>query len=241
MVAPDAVKKEQQEIFTAARRLNKSMSIDHIVCISQKLDLADGRSLTEPRNGGCEPRVICEPVPVDRSSGNNMISYPQCLEVHRCGGCCQEAQFPCVAVEEKPVTFSPVGQIQYRNMFYFLFMQLLLISLDDTDKYEINRPWTLMNHTKCECKCGKTEDQCQRENKVRFNSILNSFAKYLQILDATLCQCIKPRCTPECLISSTCSMIPGSNEPKCTCRRRLPGQTSNYCLNANQRPNAMCT
>jgi len=40
--------------------------------------------------------------------------------------------------------------------------------LDDTDRYEVNRPLTLMNHTQCECKCGKTEQQCEREGKVKF-------------------------------------------------------------------------
>ncbi len=69
----------------------------------------ESHSTIEPRNGGCEPRVLCEEVPVDRTSGNNIISYPQCLEVHRCGGCCQEAQFPCVPVRQVPVTFSPVN------------------------------------------------------------------------------------------------------------------------------------
>ncbi|UJR38135.1 hypothetical protein I4U23_030814 [Adineta vaga] len=193
MITPDVLRKDMDNILTTARKLNRN-----------------GRLAIMPRNGGCEPRVICEPVPVDRSSGDNLVSVPQCLEVHRCGGCCQEGQFTCAPVEEKPVTFSP----------------LLLVSLDDTDNVEVNRPLTLMNHTKCECKCSKTEEQCQREGKV---------------LDYTLCQCIQPRCTPECLISATCSMIPGNSEPRCTCRRRLQGQSSNYCASANQRPNAMCT
>jgi len=193
LLSPDSLQKEEQIILTSAQRLNRN-----------------GQSTIEPRNGGCEPRVICEEVPVDRTISNNIISYPQCLEVYRCGGCCQEPQFPCVPIRQEPVTFSP----------------LLLISLDDTDQYEVNRPLTLMNHTQCECKCSKTEDQCRREGKT---------------LDSTLCQCIQPRCTPECLISSTCSMVSGSNIPRCTCRRRIQGQTSNFCPSVDQRPNSMCT
>ncbi|CAF0895889.1 unnamed protein product [Adineta steineri] len=193
LLSPELLKKEQQDIQNTAQQLNRNV-----------------HSTIEPRNGGCEPRVICEEVPVDRASNNNMVSFPQCLEVHRCGGCCQEPQFPCVPVQQEPVTFSP----------------LLLISLDDTDRYEVNRPLTIMNHTQCECKCSKTEDQCHREGKT---------------LDSTLCQCIQPRCTPECLISSTCSIVPGSNIPRCACRRRIQGQISNYCSAANQRPNSMCT
>ncbi len=32
----------------------------------------------------------------------------------------------------------------------------------------MNKPLTLMNHTKCECKCNKTEAQCHLEGKVKF-------------------------------------------------------------------------
>ncbi|CAF3570413.1 unnamed protein product [Rotaria sordida] len=192
MLTPDALKKEQEAIQTAAQQLK-----------------TDTRLTIEPRNGGCEPRVICEEVPIDRKVSHNAISYPQCLEIHRCGGCCQEVQFSCVSTRQVPVTFSP----------------LLLISLDDTSQYEVNRPLTLMNHTQCECKCSKKEDECSREGK---------------ILDSVLCQCVQPRCQPECLISSTCSTVPGNSIPRCTCRRRIQGQANNYCSNPNQRPDYMC-
>ena len=79
--------------------------------------LLDSHSTIVPRNGRCEPRVICEEVPVDRASTNNIVSFPQCLEVHRCGGCCQEPQFPCVPVQEVPVTFSPVSKRKYLVLF----------------------------------------------------------------------------------------------------------------------------
>ncbi|CAF1922071.1 unnamed protein product [Rotaria magnacalcarata] len=218
LISPDSLKKEQETIREAARMLRTDMhsSIEprnggcepRVLC--EEVPVDHMHSSIEPRNGGCEPRVLCEEVPVDRTIGNNVISYPQCLEIHRCGGCCQEAQFSCIPIQEDPVTFSP----------------LLLISLDDTNQYEVNRPLTLMNHTKCECKCSKKDDECQREGK---------------ILDSILCQCIQPRCSPECLISSTCSVVPGSSTPRCTCRRRIPGQSSNFCSNPSQRPNHMCT
>jgi hypothetical protein len=81
--------------------------------------ILDTHSVIEPRNGGCEPRIICEEVPVDRTSSNNVISYPQCLEVHRCGGCCQEAQFPCVPIRQEPVTFSPVNKTNHLSSFSY--------------------------------------------------------------------------------------------------------------------------
>jgi len=196
-LSPETIKKEVEMIMAKPITRTRNM---------------DSYSTTVPRNGGCEPRVVCEEVPIDRSSSNNIMSYPVCLEVHRCGGCCQEAQFPCVPVEEEKVTFSP----------------LLTINLDNLDNYEVNRQLILMNHTRCECKCTKTNDQCRREGKT---------------LDATLCQCVKPACSPVCSSSSTCSLVIVnlSEIPRCTCRRRIPGQTSNFCSNSNQQPNQMCT
>ncbi|CAF3440106.1 unnamed protein product [Rotaria sp. Silwood1] len=192
LLTSEALDREQASIRTVAQQLK-----------------ADVGLTVEPRNGVCEPRVLCEQVPVDRKVGHNTISFPQCLEIHRCGGCCQEVQFSCIPTQQQPVTFSP----------------LLLISLDDTNQYEVNRPLTLMNHTHCECKCNKKEDECFREGKT---------------LDSVLCQCVQPRCVPECRISSTCSIVHGSSIPRCTCRRRIQGQASNYCPNPNQRPDEMC-
>ncbi len=73
----------------------------------------DFGSTIVPRNGGCEPRIICEEVPVDRVKSNNVASFPQCVEVHRCGGCCQEGQFQCLPVKKESVTFSPVSKQNY--------------------------------------------------------------------------------------------------------------------------------
>ncbi len=77
----------------------------------------DSHPTIVPRNGGCEPRIICEEVPVDRETTNNIVSFPQCLEVYRCGGCCQEPQFPCVPVHEVPLTFSPVSKTKHVQQF----------------------------------------------------------------------------------------------------------------------------
>lgn len=81
-------------------------------------------SMTEPRNGGCEPRVVCEEVPVDRSQSELIVSYPQCVEVHRCGGCCQEPQFPCLPVRQVPVTFSPVSRTTTLFIIDMLFLSI---------------------------------------------------------------------------------------------------------------------
>ena len=50
--------------------------------------------------------------------------------------------------------------------------------MDDIEQYEVNRPLTLMNHTKCDCKCSKTEEQCRRESKVNFFSHQKTSLKF---------------------------------------------------------------
>ena len=109
MLSPDVLKKEEQAIHAAAQQLNGSTKNCSDSISERRALISDAQVTIEPRNGGCEPRVICEEVPVDRATSNNIISYPQCLEVYRCGGCCQETQFPCVPVQQEPLTFSPVS------------------------------------------------------------------------------------------------------------------------------------
>ena len=71
--------------------------------------ILDGGATIEPRNGGCEPRVECVAVPMGDVARDNIVPFPQCVEVHRCGGCCHEAQLPCLPVQQVNVTFSPVN------------------------------------------------------------------------------------------------------------------------------------
>lgn len=86
---------------------------------------SDSYPTIKPRNGGCAPRIVCEPVLIDRSLGDNIIPYPQCLEIHRCGGCCQYPQYPCVPIEQKSISFSPVNTKEIfhgiKCCIYFLF------------------------------------------------------------------------------------------------------------------------
>jgi hypothetical protein len=90
--------------------------------------ILDAQFTIEPRNGGCEPRIVCEEVPVDRTTSSNIISFPQCVEVHRCGGCCQEPQFPCVPVQQQSVTFSPVNKQKLISSFFIYKLLLVIIS-----------------------------------------------------------------------------------------------------------------
>ena len=86
----------------------------------QPLIRLDSSSMMVPRNCGCEPRVICKPLSIDHLPTTSVAPFPLCIEIHQCGGCCHEAQFPCVPVEQEPVTFSPVSN---RNIYHSFYMR----------------------------------------------------------------------------------------------------------------------
>lgn len=55
------------------------------------------------------------------------MSYPQCLEIHRCGGCCQEAQFSCVSIRQEPVTFSPVNKKSNETLCFSFYRENIFL------------------------------------------------------------------------------------------------------------------
>ncbi len=61
-------------------------------------------------NGGCLPRITCVPVYAQQATTGGIV-FPNCVEVHRCSGCCQEAQFSCEPTQIEYVSFSPVKKI----------------------------------------------------------------------------------------------------------------------------------
>lgn len=68
-------------------------------------------------NGGCLPRITCIPVHVQQAISGGIV-FPNCVEVHRCAGCCQETQFSCVPTKIDQVSFSPVNTFSSYNRMY---------------------------------------------------------------------------------------------------------------------------
>jgi hypothetical protein len=56
------------------------------------------------------PRITCVPVYAQQATTGGIV-FPNCVEVHRCSGCCQEAQFSCEPTQIEYVSFSPVKKI----------------------------------------------------------------------------------------------------------------------------------
>lgn len=43
---------------------------------------------------------------------------------------------------------------------------MLMVSLNELGRYEVPESLTLMNHTKCECRCNTTSEQCRQNGEV---------------------------------------------------------------------------
>jgi hypothetical protein len=81
-------------------------------------------------NGGCLPRVTCVPVHAQQVTTGGIV-FPNCVEVHRCSGCCQETQFSCEPTKIEQILFSPVRVhifvlFDSRSMRYVRFRSLNL-------------------------------------------------------------------------------------------------------------------
>ena len=94
------------------KKLTNSLNVfEYYLCEMTNLYIIIvGQPTIPPRNGGCEPRIICRKVPVNATLAHSVAAFPQCVEVHRCDGtgCCQEFE-SCTPIEAEKVTFSPVN------------------------------------------------------------------------------------------------------------------------------------
>jgi hypothetical protein len=121
--------------------------------------------MKEAQPGHCDPKLVCIPNPLF-SQNDFYIAWPQCITIHRCGGCCAHNEI-CEAVLSENVTLNKVAIIY-------------------DDRIEENTI-TVVNHTKCDCKCKWESDySCKLINK-----------NYVR--DPYSCNCICPQvkvCSP---------------------------------------------
>jgi hypothetical protein len=63
--------------------------------------------------GRCDPKPVCIPNPLNSNSlSNNQIVFPQCVNIHRCGGCCSN-NYECVASKTKIINFKEVNLVRF--------------------------------------------------------------------------------------------------------------------------------
>lgn len=119
----------------------------------------------EAQPGHCDPKPVCIPNPLS-AQNDFYIAWPQCITIHRCGGCCAHNEI-CEEVSSENVTLNKVA-IVYDNRIEEKII-------------------TVVNHTKCDCKCKWEDDySCKLINK-----------NYIR--DPYSCNCICPQvkiCSP---------------------------------------------
>lgn len=93
----------------------------------------------------CEPRPMTVPIPP--SNDPQVVYWPTCTKIDRCGGCCGFDLLECTATRVETVTVQVMKQV---------------MSADDSEFYEfmglVDIP--LEKHTGCECQCRTKAHDC---------------------------------------------------------------------------------
>lgn len=161
-------------------------------------------------NGGCLPRVTCVPVETQQITAGGIV-FPNCVEVHRCSGCCQETQFSCEPTKVDLISFSPIIKFEHGD--------------ETAEPISALQPFRTENHTECTCKCKLNEDACPSS---------------AQVLDRELCRCREHACFPQCQAMQRCQMVDNQERPICVCKRPIPGQNGAHWCPADSQPDARC-
>lgn len=177
---------------------------------SAQFEITEDEKVVPYINGGCQPRITCIPVDVQQATTGGIV-FPKCVEVHRCSGCCTNAQFSCEATKVNHLFFSPITKFE--------------ISENAPEPISVLQPFQTENHTECQCRCKLTENACPSNT---------------QTLDHELCRCREQMCFPQCQAMQRCQLLNNEEKPKCVCPRPIPGQNGSHSCPAGQQPDARC-
>ncbi|CAF3825236.1 unnamed protein product [Rotaria magnacalcarata] len=197
--------KHQVAMQTDLRKIEKDINSQ-----LADLDLSKDDKLVPYVNGGCLPRVTCVPVYVQQATAGGIV-FPNCVEVHRCSGCCQETQFSCEPTKIDYVSFSPIVKFEHGE--------------GSASPISTLKPFKTENHTECTCKCKLKDDACPSS---------------AQILDHELCRCREQACFPQCQAMQRCQLLGTQDKPSCVCKRPIPGQNGAYSCQTGYQPDARC-
>lgn len=199
------VNKHQVAMQTDLRKLEKDINVQ-----LGEFELSNDDKIVTYVNGGCLPRITCVPVHAQQATTGGIV-FPNCVEVHRCSGCCQEAQFSCEPTKVEYVSFSPIVKFEHNDGSLPPIVAL--------------KPFKTENHTECTCKCKLSENACPSN---------------AQTLDRDLCRCREQACFPQCQAMQRCQVLNGQEKPVCVCKRPIPGQNGAYSCPFGYQPDARC-
>ncbi|CAF0985408.1 unnamed protein product [Adineta ricciae] len=197
--------KHQVAMQTDIRKLEKNIDTQLV-----GFELAKDDKIVPYVNGGCLPRITCVPVYSQEAISGGIV-FPNCVEVHRCSGCCQEAQFSCEPTKIEYVSFSPIIKFEHGE--------------GSGPPIAAMKPFKTENHTECTCKCKLDENACPSS---------------AQVLDHELCRCREQACFPQCQAMQRCQLLSTQEKPSCVCKRPIPGQNGAYSCSSGYQPDARC-
>ena len=118
--------------------------------------------------GKCDPKPVCISNPLTLNLNSNQLPFPQCINIHRCEGCCPTNE-KCVAIKTHEVKLQKVG----------------IINIDEENNLKYNESLvSVSNHTDCQCLCQwESDDDCR---KININYVKSPFS----------CECLCPEEMP---------------------------------------------
>lgn len=116
--------------------------------------------------GKCDPKPVCISNPLTLDINSTQTTFPPCIMIHRCDGCCHTNEM-CVAIGTE--------QIKMQNVHILtLDVEINRIAYDHITTVDVT------NHTDCQCQCKWQNDiDCRVDNKN-------------MVKDPSSCACICP-------------------------------------------------
>ncbi|XP_046549820.1 vascular endothelial growth factor A-like [Haliotis rubra] len=105
----------------------------------------------------CSPRLMTVDIPRDPTHDVNVMTWPTCTRVRRCGGCCANNMLHCV-----PLVIRPKRITVLKTLLYDSNQPDLLMEWDGTQEVTVDE------HLECDVTCRLTADDCNKRQ--RFDS-----------------------------------------------------------------------
>lgn len=105
--------------------------------------------LKDATPGKCDPKPVCISNPLTLNLNSNQLPFPQCINIHRCEGCCPTNE-KCVPIKSHEVKLQKVG----------------IINIDDENNLKYSESLvSVTNHTECQCQCQwDSDEECKKIN-----------------------------------------------------------------------------
>ncbi len=156
--------------------------------------------------GKCDPKPVCISNPLTLNLNSNQLPFPQCINIHRCEGCCPTNE-KCVPIKTHEVKLQKVSlcldifsHFEPRFSTMPFSNKVGIINIDEENNLKYNETLvSVTNHTECQCMCQwESSEDCR---KINVNYIKSPYS----------CECLCPE-------EQTCDAYHEFDRDACVCK-----------------------